>query len=283
VRIQIGGIPGWWCEPRSALPDAAILHLHGGWFNWGSARAYRNLVGQIARSAGANAFVPDYRLAPEHPFPAAGEDAQACLQGLVQRGVRAIDSAGGNLALTLLSIASRSRAYSARVVCAAVHSPVTDLAMTGSSWQSRAEADPYFVREQADPLVEAYLNGHDARDPMASPMYGDLGGLPPIRVHVGDARPAARTQSPGDALRHRIMVPALLHVPSLLWKREVPRQELPRAGQLTRTVVRRPERGQMPAEVQFEVARNTVTDVSHLRAAGLCTGPGKCREEHVDA
>lgn len=188
---RIGGIPGWWCEPSSALSGAALLHLHGGWFNWGTALAYRNLVGQIARSASANAFVPDYRLAPEHPFPAASEDAQACFQGLAQRGVRAIavtgDSAGGNLALTLLSVASRSRADSAHVVGAVALSPVTDLAMTGSSWQSRAEADPYFVREQADALAEAYLDGHDARDPIASPLYGDLGGLPPIRVHVGDA------------------------------------------------------------------------------------------------
>jgi epsilon-lactone hydrolase len=109
----------------------------------------------------------------------------------VQRGVRTIavtgDSAGGNLALTLLSAASRSRANSAHVVGAVVLSPVTDLAMTGPSWQSRAEADPYFVRNQADTLVEAYLNGHDARDASASPLYGDLSGLPPIRVHVGDA------------------------------------------------------------------------------------------------
>jgi epsilon-lactone hydrolase len=64
---RIGGIPGWWCEPSGALPDAALLHFHGGWFSWGSARAYCNLVGQIARSVGAAAFVPDYRLAPEHP------------------------------------------------------------------------------------------------------------------------------------------------------------------------------------------------------------------------
>jgi epsilon-lactone hydrolase len=74
---RVGDIPGWWCEPANALPGAAILHLHGGWSNLGSAAAYRHLVGHIARNAKATAFVPDYRLAPEHPFPAAIEDATA--------------------------------------------------------------------------------------------------------------------------------------------------------------------------------------------------------------
>lgn len=186
----IGGVPGWWCEPIGALSDAVVLHLHGGWFNWGSAAAFRNLVGHIARSANANAFVPDYRLAPEHPFPAALQDAQACLRALVQRPLRAVavtgDSAGGNLALSLVSVASRLPAAGAALVGAAVLSPVTDLAMTGSSWHSRSDADPYFVREQAETLIDAYLNGHEAGDPVASPLYGDLAGLPPIRVDVGD-------------------------------------------------------------------------------------------------
>jgi epsilon-lactone hydrolase len=186
---RVGGIPGWWCEPAEALPNAAILHLHGGWFNWGSSAAYRHLVGQIARHAKAIAFVPDYRLAPEHPFPAAIEDAQASLRGLAERGIRTIavtgDSAGGNLALSLLSPAAE-RATGIRAVGAAVLSPVTDLALTGSSWQTRAQADPYFVREQAEGLIRAYLNGHDPTDPVASPLYASLTGSPPIRVHVGN-------------------------------------------------------------------------------------------------
>ncbi|MDA8347672.1 MAG: alpha/beta hydrolase [Pseudomonadota bacterium] len=187
---QVAGIPGWWCEPREVLPGAAILHLHGGWFNWGSAAAYRNLVGHIARSASAIAFVPDYRLAPEHPFPAAIEDAQASLRGLAERGIRRIavtgDSAGGNLALSLLSLAAASPVIGVRPLGAAVLSPVTDLALSGSSWESRAQADPYFVKEQAEGLVHGYLNGHDPRDPIASPLYASLSGLPPIRVYVGD-------------------------------------------------------------------------------------------------
>ena len=186
----IGGVSGWWCHPEEARADEVILHAHGGWFNWGSAEAFRHLVGHIARSAKARAFVPDYRLAPEHPFPAAVDDVQACYQGLVDRGARSIaltgDSAGGNLALVLLALIAAHPSASGSVVAAVALSPVTDLAMTGPSWQSRASADPYFVYDQAEALVAAYLDGHDARDPKASPGYGDLAGLPPIRVHVGD-------------------------------------------------------------------------------------------------
>ena len=187
---RIGGISGWWCEPPDALPGAAIQHLHGGWFNVGSAAGYRHLVGHIARSAGALAFIPDYRLAPEYPFPAAIEDARANLQGLAERGIDRIavtgDSAGGTLALSLLSLVAAEPATAVAPVGALVLSPITDLALTGSSWQSRADADPFFVREQAEGLLQAYLKGHDPKDPVASPLYGNLHGLPPIRVQAGD-------------------------------------------------------------------------------------------------
>jgi acetyl esterase/lipase len=186
----IGGVAGWWCEPADAEPGAVILHSHGGWFNWGSAESFRHFVGHIARSARAKAFVPDYRLAPEHPFPAALDDVNACYLGLVENGARSIaltgDSAGGNLALVLLALVSARSFISRPAVGAVVLSPVTDLAMKGPSWESRATADPLFVREQAKELVRAYLDGRDPADPAASPLYGDLAGMPPVRVHVGD-------------------------------------------------------------------------------------------------
>lgn len=186
----LGGLGGWWCEPSGAFPSAAILHLHGGFFNLGSAHAFRHLVGHIARSASVAAFVPEYRLAPEHPFPSAVHDAQACFQGMVERGFEAIavngDSAGGNLALSLLMIRARQSPAKIRLVGGVVLSPVTDLCMTGASWETRAAVDPIFVRAQVESLIDAYLNGHDPADPIASPLYGNLAGLPPIRVHVGD-------------------------------------------------------------------------------------------------
>ena len=186
----VGGISGWWAKPAQARKGPAIVHLHGGWFNWGTAQAYRNLVGHIAQSSRANAFIPDYRLAPEHPFPAAVKDAEACYRGIVGRGIKNItltgDSAGGNLALVLLSIAAQAGSTGVAPVGAVALSPVTDLALTGESFETRAEADPYFVKSQAEGLVRSYLGGSDPRNPMASPLYGNLAGLPPVRVQVGD-------------------------------------------------------------------------------------------------
>ena len=185
---RVGGVSGWWCEPDGAPDDVAILHLHGGWFTWGTAEAFRHLVGHIARSAGAKAFVADYRLAPEHPFPAGLDDAQGCFDGLLERGFRAVavtgDSAGGNLALGLLVKAAAQAPE--RLAGAVVLSPVTDLTLSGQSWTSRAEADPVFVRDQAEELISTYLAGHAPADPAASPLFSELSGLPPVRVHVGN-------------------------------------------------------------------------------------------------
>ncbi|WP_263385093.1 alpha/beta hydrolase fold domain-containing protein [Granulicella arctica] len=187
----VGGISGWWCRPEDARPGEAVMHLHGGWFNWGSAQAFCHLAGHIAVSAGVAAFVPDYRLAPEHPFPAAAEDVRACYFGLIERRFTKIavtgDSAGGNLALALLVLATTSNGPGRRALVGGVAlSPVTDLTLSGDSWSTRAVADPYFIRQQADELVRAYLDEHRPEDPVASPLYADLRGLPPLRVHVGN-------------------------------------------------------------------------------------------------
>jgi len=187
----LGGVSGWWCRPAGVQSGKAIMHLHGGWFSWGSAQAYRHLVGHIAAQAQVEAFIPDYRLAPEHPFPAAIEDAKACYRELVDRGTRLIaltgDSAGGCLALALLSIITTSASPGGVIpVCAVALSPVTDLTLGGESWKSRSAADPYFTQIQAAALVKAYLGNTAPTDPIASPLFGNLTGLPPVRVHVGD-------------------------------------------------------------------------------------------------
>src|SRR5215469_13687444 len=148
----VGGISGWWAKPARARNGAAIVHVHGGWFDWGTAQAFRNFAGHIALSADADAFIPDYRLAPEHPFPAAVRDLEACYRGVVDQGITKIaitgDSAGGNLALVLLSIASPA-ASNVAPVGAVVFSPITDLSLSGESFETRAEADLYFTKSQA--------------------------------------------------------------------------------------------------------------------------------------
>jgi monoterpene epsilon-lactone hydrolase len=187
----LGGVPGLWVHPADWRSSEAIVHLHGGWFNFGSAKAYRHLVGHIAARAGAKAFIPDYRLAPEHPFPAATDDALACYQGLAERDVYRIaltgDSAGGNLALVLASrVTGEAAAINATLVGVAVLSPVTDLTLSGATYETRADADPLFTRPQVAELVRSYLGSADARHPLASPLHGRHSGMPSIRIHVGD-------------------------------------------------------------------------------------------------
>ncbi|TKC86730.1 alpha/beta hydrolase [Trinickia terrae] len=187
----VGGIPGLWVDPAHRRSDAAILHLHAGWFVLGTAKAFRHLVGHIAARAGVSAFIPDYRLAPEHPFPAAADDVLACYRGLVERGMRRIavtgDSAGGNLALGLASrVAGGAVSAKAALVGVAALSPVADLTLSGKTYETRADADPYFTRAQVVELVSAYLRSADPQHPLASPLNGLLSGLPPVRIHVGD-------------------------------------------------------------------------------------------------
>jgi epsilon-lactone hydrolase len=187
----LGGIQGIWVYPANWRSDEAIIHLHGGWFNFGSAKAYRHLVGHIAARAAARAFIPDYRLAPEHPFPAATDDALACYHGLAGSGVNRIaltgDSAGGNFALGLAARVTREPAsINAMLVGAVALSPVTDLTLSGATYDTRANADFFFTRQQVAALVHSYLGGADAKHPLVSPLNEQLTGIPAIRIHVGD-------------------------------------------------------------------------------------------------
>ena len=184
---KVGGIPGWWCLPLEPEAGAAILYLHGGAYIAGSAIAYRNFVGQIASRAKVRAFIPEYRLAPEHPFPAAIEDAQAAYEGLGREGFGSIsivgDSAGGGLALALLLLVSKA---GAKPKAAAVMSPWTDLTLIGETMTSKGEADPLLTREVLTDAAHAYLTNVVAENPEASPLFGDLNGLPAVLIHVGE-------------------------------------------------------------------------------------------------
>jgi monoterpene epsilon-lactone hydrolase len=188
----VGGVPGWWCRPAEADVAPAILYLHGGAYVVGSAQAYRHFAGQIAARARAQAFVADYGLAPERPFPAAIEDAEAAYRGLAAAGFPRIaiagDSAGGGIAL----IAAGRMTEAARdgatppPVAACVMSPWTDLALTGDSIDNRARHDPLLTRGALEDARRLYLGQGSAQDPRASPLYGDMAGLPPVLLHVGE-------------------------------------------------------------------------------------------------
>lgn len=188
---SIGGVNGMWVHPADCRSDEAILHLHGGWFNFGSADAFRHFVAHIAARTGVSAFIPDYRLAPEDPFPAAIHDVLDCYEGLDRRAIRRIavtgDSAGGNLALVLASqVVSGAGSSRAKLAAVAAFSPVTDLTLSGATYETRAQAEPFFTRAQVSELVSAYLGSTEPAHPLASPLYGRMSGLPPLSIHVGD-------------------------------------------------------------------------------------------------
>lgn len=182
---RVGGVPGTWCIPPSGRAGRAVLYLHGGAYVFGSARAFRHLAGQLATSAGIDVFVADYRLAPEHAFPAALEDATGAYCALANElGTDHVaiagDSAGGGLALAVLA-AHRA------APCGVLLSPWTDLTLTAESLDARAADDPVLSRAALEAGATAYLRGHDVRDPRASPVFGELANLARLQVHVGTA------------------------------------------------------------------------------------------------
>lgn len=179
-------IPGDWNPALERVPIATLVYLHGGAFLVGSPRLFRYASRQFA-AAGFDVFVPAYRLAPEHVFPAALEDVLRAYQALIdaRRGpiVIAGDSAGGGLAVSLML---RLRQEGLPLpVAAALFSPWTDLAATGASARENEARDAFFTRKQIQLGSRAVLGGGSAKNPLASPVYADLSGLPPMLVHVG--------------------------------------------------------------------------------------------------
>ena len=185
----VGGVAGWWCRPASVRARTAILYLHGGAYSVGSARAWRFLASHVAARALAPVFVADYRLAPEHPFPAAFDDAVAAWGGLGRAGFETLalagDAAGGGLALALLELASAPGHDGVRPRCAAVMSPWTDLSVSGESVTTRAKADPVLKAVELGAAAVRYLAGAEPLDPRASPLWGEPRGLPPRLVLTG--------------------------------------------------------------------------------------------------
>ncbi|GMU91935.1 MAG: alpha/beta hydrolase [Candidatus Hydrogenedentota bacterium] len=175
--------------PPTVRSDAILLFFHGGGYCIGSLNTHRHFTALLAKSASIRAVALDYRLAPEHPFPAALDDALAAYRSLVKRGVPparivlAGDSAGGGLTLaTLIALRDAADEVPAAAVCL---SPWTDLANTGASVLTRAAADPLLSLRELETFAPRYLGSTDPRHPLASPLYADLAGLPPLLVHVG--------------------------------------------------------------------------------------------------
>jgi epsilon-lactone hydrolase len=190
-RVSLGGVDGEWITGSNAPHDKAVLYFHGGGFRLGSVSSHRELIARISEACGCRVLAINYRLAPEHRFPAPLEDALAAYGWMLDQGLRpenialAGDSAGGNLVLTtVLGLRERGLPLPATGV---LMSPWTDLAAIGETYVSRADADPIHQRPMILALAKNYLGeGGDPRDPLASPLYADLAGLPPLLIQVGD-------------------------------------------------------------------------------------------------
>ena len=188
---RLGSVSGLRITSAGVAEDAALLYLHGGAYVIGSAHGYRGLAGELGRATGVTVYSADYRLAPEHPFPAAVEDALAAYRGLMAKGISpsriviAGDSAGGGLTLAMLMAAHEQGLP--MPAAALLLSPWADLSLEGASIKSKAEEDPSLTEEGLAAMGGMYLDGEDPHTALASPIHGDFTGLPPLLIHVGSS------------------------------------------------------------------------------------------------
>jgi monoterpene epsilon-lactone hydrolase len=187
--IKIGPLPGEWLRPGVVSHRGIILYLHGGGYTMGSLVSHRSLAARIAVAARKRLLLLDYRLAPEHPFPAAIEDAVFAYRWLLEKDVSPLDialagdSAGGGLVMaTLVSLRDENAPLPAAAVCL---SPWTDLAITGESYRTKSKADPCLTSGHLREIAQDYLQDTDPHNPAASPIYADLHHLPPLLIQVG--------------------------------------------------------------------------------------------------
>jgi acetyl esterase/lipase len=185
----LGGVPTAEITVDGVEPRHVVLYFHGGVYVMGDAFLAADLASQVARRAQAKAISVDYRLAPEHPYPAAVDDALAAYEALLQTGIVPSDiafageSAGGGLAIaTLINARDRGLPLPA---AAFVMSPYVDLTLTGTTMETRAELDPLLSREALQARIADYTSGHDAALDLISPVFADLSGLPPLIIQAG--------------------------------------------------------------------------------------------------
>lgn len=189
--VDAGGVPAEWVTTPDIDATRVVYYLHGGGYVLGSINTHRDLAQRISRAASARVLVVDYRLAPEHPHPAAVEDSTAGYRWLLSQGVDptrlgiAGDSAGGGLTVaTLVALRDAGVRLPAAAVCL---SPWVDLEGLGESMTSKASVDPIIQAEPLRRFAKMYLGKDDPRTPLAAPLYANLSGLPPMLIQVGTA------------------------------------------------------------------------------------------------
>ena len=189
-ETDAGGCPAVWVRPAGVDDDRVLLYLHGGGYRAGSAMAFSGFASQFAVATSLPTLVPDYRLAPEHRFPAAIQDTTTVYRWLLAEGYESEsiallgDTAGGGLVLaTMLAIRDAGLPQPAAAACM---SPLLDLTASASSYDKYADEDPIYSRAQALASAADYLGDADPREPLASPVFADLSGLAPLMVHASD-------------------------------------------------------------------------------------------------
>jgi epsilon-lactone hydrolase len=189
--VDAGGVSAEWLSEPHFRDHCVMLYLHGGCYGTGSVETHRDLMTRLSIAASTRVLGLNYRLAPAHPFPAAVEDACAAYRWLLERGIApariaiAGDSAGAGLALAM-AIVIRDEGLLLPAAVVGI-SPWVDLALTGASMDGNAGEDPLVSREMLLTWAKLYLGGRDARAPLASPLYADLRGIPPMLIQVGAA------------------------------------------------------------------------------------------------
>ncbi|MDB5969669.1 MAG: esterase [Hydrocarboniphaga sp.] len=189
--VSANGVDALWVEAPGVDTDRVLVYFHGGGFKLGSVRSHRDLMARISGAANCRVLGLEYRLAPEHRFPAPIEDAVAAYRWLLKQGTAgdriafAGDSAGGGLAISAMFALREQRLP--LPAAAVLLSAWTDLTAESKSYQTRAQADPIHQRPMIIATARNYLGDRgDPRDPLASPLFGDLTGLPPVLLQVGD-------------------------------------------------------------------------------------------------
>ena len=221
-EFSIGTMPAAWTRLKAPHGNRrVILYCHGGGYTSGNLGYSRVLSSKLAHVTGYDVLSFEYRLAPEHPYPAAVEDALRAWDYLMYLGygaenvTAAGDSAGGNLALVLCT---RLKAAGRRLPRALLlMSPWTDMTMSGASYRERAESDPMLTAEYIEAVRSAYAGGQDYRSPELSPLLGDLRGFPPALIQVGDHEILYSDSAALQEALHRAQVPCRLEVSEGMW------------------------------------------------------------------